>query len=118
MRRSKLHLQSHSPRCWRREEVQESQGPGVPRYQGPKDEDISNSHSNTSLTLKEVHLVLINTWMRKICTNVKCKCYILLIVNLLQILTTFNVFFQNLFIFKSFVAIWTKKRVLLLQMSF
>ena len=54
-------------RCWRREEVQESQGPRVPRSrgpkvprsQGPKDQDISNSHSNTSLTLKKVHLVLI-----------------------------------------------------------
>ena len=47
-------------RCWRREEVQESQGfkgPGVPRSQGPKDQDISNSHSTTSLTLKKVHFV-------------------------------------------------------------
>ena len=25
--------------------------------QGPKNQDISNSHSNTSLTLKKVHLV-------------------------------------------------------------
>ena len=33
-------------------------GPGVPRSQGPKDQDISNSHSNTSLTLKKVHLVV------------------------------------------------------------
>ena len=50
-------------RCLRREErvprsngpkVQESQGPGV---QGLKDQDISKSHSNTSLTLKKVHLV-------------------------------------------------------------
>ena len=32
-------------RCWRREEVQESQGPRVPRSRGPKDQDISNSHS-------------------------------------------------------------------------
>ena len=38
--------------------VQGFQGPGVPRSQGPKDHDISNSHSNTSLTLKKVHLVL------------------------------------------------------------
>ena len=45
-------------RCWRREEVQESQGPRVPRSRGPKDQDITNSHSNTSLTLKKVHLVL------------------------------------------------------------
>ena len=37
--------------------VQGFQGPGVPRSQGPKDQDISNSHSNTSLTLKKVHLV-------------------------------------------------------------
>ena len=44
-------------RCWRREKVQESQGPRVPRSTGPKDQDISNSHSNTSLTLKKVHLV-------------------------------------------------------------
>ena len=36
-------------KCWRREEVQGSRG--------PKDQDISNSHSNTSLTLKKVHLV-------------------------------------------------------------
>jgi len=43
--------------CWRREEVQESQGPGIPRSQGPKDQDISNSNSNMSLTLKKVHLV-------------------------------------------------------------
>ena len=49
-------------RYWRREEVQESQGPMVPssrgpKVQGPKDQDISKSHSNTSLTLKKVHLV-------------------------------------------------------------
>ena len=50
-------------RYWRREEVQKSQGPRVPRSRGPKvpgsqkDQDISNSHSNTSLTLKKVHLV-------------------------------------------------------------
>ena len=37
--------------------VQESQGPWVPRSQGPKDHDISKSYSNTSLTLKKVHLV-------------------------------------------------------------
>ena len=29
-----------------------------PKVQGSKDQDISNSHSNTSLTLKKVHLVL------------------------------------------------------------
>ena len=46
-------------RCWNREEVQESQGPRIPRPRGPKDQDISNSHSNTSLTLKKVHLVSI-----------------------------------------------------------
>ena len=39
------------------EEVQGSQGPGVPRSQSPKDQDISKSHSITSLTLKKVHLV-------------------------------------------------------------
>ena len=42
--------------------VQRSKGSkvqGVPRSQGPKDQDISNSHSNTSLTLKKVHLVLV-----------------------------------------------------------
>ena len=38
--------------------VQGFQGPGVPRSQGPKSQDISNSISNTSLTLKMVHLVL------------------------------------------------------------
>ena len=36
----------------------EGRGPRVPRSQGPKDQDISNSHSNTSLTLKKVHLVI------------------------------------------------------------
>ena len=36
------------------EEVLESQDP---RSRGPKDQDISKSHSNTSLTLKKVHLV-------------------------------------------------------------
>ena len=30
----------------------------VSRSKGPKDQDISKSHSNTSLTLKKVHLVL------------------------------------------------------------
>ena len=42
------------------EEVQESQGPGVLKSQGPKDQDISKSHSNTSLTLKKVHLVKVS----------------------------------------------------------
>ena len=37
--------------------VQVFQGPGVQRSKGPKDQDISNSHSNKSLTLKKVHLV-------------------------------------------------------------
>ena len=45
-------------RCWRREEFQESQGPRIPRSRGPRDQNISNSNSNTSLTLKKVHLVL------------------------------------------------------------
>ena len=45
-------------RCWRREEVQESQGPRVQGSQSLKDQDISKSNSNTSLTLKKVHLVL------------------------------------------------------------
>ena len=31
----------------------------VSRSRGPKDQDISNSHSNTSLTLKKVHLVIL-----------------------------------------------------------
>ena len=34
-----------------------SKGSKVQGSQGPKDQDISNSHSNTSLTLKKVHLV-------------------------------------------------------------
>ena len=50
------------------EVLEEGRGPRVPRSkgskvqgsQGPKDQDISNSHSNTSLTLKKVHLVDIN----------------------------------------------------------
>ena len=37
--------------------VQESQGLWVQRSKGPEDQDISNSNSNTSLTLKKVHLV-------------------------------------------------------------
>ena len=45
--------------CWMREEVQRFQGSGVQRSKGPKDQDISNSHSNTSLTLMKVHLVCI-----------------------------------------------------------
>ena len=39
------------------EVVEEERGPIVPRYQGLKDQDISKSYSNTSLTLKKVHLV-------------------------------------------------------------
>ena len=50
------------------EVLEEGRGPRVPRSKGskvqgsqgprvPKDQDISNSHSNTSLTLKKVHLV-------------------------------------------------------------
>ena len=47
--------------------MEEGRGPRVPRSkgskvqgsQGPKDQDISNSHSNTSLTLKKVHLVVV-----------------------------------------------------------
>ena len=31
--------------------------PRVPSFKGPKDQDISKSYSNTSLTLKKVHLV-------------------------------------------------------------
>ena len=37
-----------------------SQAPRVLRSQGHKDQDISKSHSNTSLTLKKVHLVVIS----------------------------------------------------------
>ena len=40
--------------------VKEGRGPRVPRFkwfQGSKDQDISKSHSNMSLTLKKVHLV-------------------------------------------------------------
>ena len=32
--------------------------PRVPRFRGPKDQDFSNSHSNTNLTLTKVHLVI------------------------------------------------------------
>ena len=39
------------------EQVHESQGLGVLRSRGPKDQDISESHSNTSLILKKLHLV-------------------------------------------------------------
>ena len=45
--------------------VQGFQGLGVTKSKGPKDQDISNSHSNTSLTLKKVHLV---------CTLRPCLC--------------------------------------------
>ena len=38
--------------------LEEGRGPRVPRSRGPKDQDISKSHSNTSLTLKKVHLVV------------------------------------------------------------
>ena len=53
------------------EVLEEGGGPRVPRLkgskvqgsQGPKDQDISNSHSNTSLTLKKVNLVYVpKTW--------------------------------------------------------
>ena len=37
--------------------VQESQGFWVQRSKGTEDQDISKSNSNTSLTLKKVHLV-------------------------------------------------------------
>ena len=45
------------------EVLKEGRGPRVsrsqgPRSRGPKDQDISNSHSNTTLTLKKVHLVM------------------------------------------------------------
>ena len=33
------------------------EGPRVPWFQGPKDQYISKSYSNTSLTIKKVHLV-------------------------------------------------------------
>ena len=41
-------------------EVRKSESPKVrvTRSKGPRDQDISKSHSNTSLTLKKVHLVL------------------------------------------------------------
>ena len=54
-------------RWWRREEVPNSKSPRVPRSKdlkdpgskGPMDLDISKSHSNTCLTLKKVHLVIL-----------------------------------------------------------
>ena len=39
------------------EVLEEGRDPRVLRFRGPKDHDISNSNSNTSLTLKKVHLV-------------------------------------------------------------
>ena len=39
------------------EVVEEGRDPRVPRSKGPMDQVISKSHSNTSLTLKKVHLV-------------------------------------------------------------
>ena len=46
------------------EVLKEGRGPRVQSSKGPKDQDISKSLSNTSLTLKKVHLVL--TLMPKI----------------------------------------------------
>ena len=40
------------------EEVRGPRVPSVPRIRSPKDQDISKSNSNTSLTPKKVHLVL------------------------------------------------------------
>ena len=37
--------------------VQSSKGSKVQGSRGPKDQDISNSHSNTSLTVNKVDLV-------------------------------------------------------------
>ena len=39
--------------------LEEGRGPRVSRSRGPKDQYISISNSNTSLTLKKVHLVFI-----------------------------------------------------------
>ena len=67
-----------------RELLEEGRGPRVPRSkgskvqrsQGPKDQDISNSHSNTSLTLKKVHLVFsLNEVMKTINANVKINSF-------------------------------------------
>ena len=54
-----------------------SQIPRVPRSQGPKDQDISNSHSNMSLTLKKVHLVniIIETLAVKTENYFFCECF-------------------------------------------
>ena len=38
--------------------LEEGIGQRVSRSRGPKAQDISNSHSNTSLALKKVHVVL------------------------------------------------------------
>ena len=46
-------LKSKSPK------VSGSKGPKVQRSKGPEDQDISNSNSNMSLTLKKVHLVIL-----------------------------------------------------------
>ena len=70
-RRKRLEEETHPPHNFLRsngkyEEVLEegrdprvpwSKGPKVHGSQGPKDQEISKSHSNTSLTLKKVHLV-------------------------------------------------------------
>ena len=39
--------------------VLKSKSPKVSGSKGPEDQDISNSNSNTSLTLKKVHLVFL-----------------------------------------------------------
>ena len=59
--------------------MEEGRGPRVPRPrgpQGPKDRDISKSHSNTSLTLKKVHLVINIKNLINTCTLQKNYLYI------------------------------------------
>ena len=52
--------------------MEEGRGPRVPRSRGPKDQDISNSHSNTNLTLKKVHLVQLKTFYN--CSELVTAC--------------------------------------------
>ena len=49
--------------------MEEERGPRVPRSQGTKDQDISNIHSNMSLTLKKVHVIYHKSYWALSLTN-------------------------------------------------
>ena len=53
--------------------VLRSKSPKVPGSQGPKNQDISKSHSNASLTLKKVHLVQFQMEQKLLFRNIKVE---------------------------------------------